>query len=254
MNNSCVVIIGAVGQIGRAISKGLIDYGKNVILSDINSSVHDFARNLTSTNSKNAIFTFQSNITIDDDLFNLIKFSESNFLKIDGVINLAYPRGDNWGLPLNEVNYQVFCENINPHLGGYFNVMKIFSDYFSRNNGGAIINLASIYGIIPPKFEIYKGTELSMPVEYAAIKSAIIHMGKFFAQKYKKNNVRVNSISPGGVYSDHDEVFVRQYGHYTGSTGLLSAEEIVPSVLFLLDEKNKSITGQNICIDNGFSL
>ena len=101
------------------------------------------------------------------------------------VINNAYPRNQNYGRSFFEVEYEDFCENVSLHLGGYFLVAQQMASYFEKQQHGNIINIASIYGATAPRFEIYSGTKMTTPVEYAAIKSAIIHLTKYMA-KYGK--------------------------------------------------------------------
>jgi NAD(P)-dependent dehydrogenase (short-subunit alcohol dehydrogenase family) len=110
---------------------------------------------------------------------------------------------------------------------------------------GNLINIASIYGVIAPKFEIYKSTELTTPVEYSAIKSGIIHLNKYFSKYLKGKNIRVNCISPGGIINNHTEVFKENYRIHTLNKGML---------IYLLSDMSKYINGQNIIIDDGFTL
>ena len=132
--------------------------------------------------------------------------------------------------------------------------MQIFSDYFSKNSGGNIINFASIYGTLPPRFQIYEQTDMTTPVEYAAIKAAIIQMTKYFATYYKKHSVRVNSISPGGISDNQDLKFIQSFNTYCGNIGMLEKDAVNGMVVSLLSDMTKAVTGQNIIIDDGFSL
>ena len=83
--------------------------------------------------------------------------------------------------------------------------------YFEKQQRGNIINIASIYGVIAPRFEIYSGTKITTPVEYAAIKSALIHLTKYMAKYFRGKNIRVNSISPGEILDQQPEAFLDAY-------------------------------------------
>ena len=96
-------------------------------------------------------------------------------------MNSAYPRNANYGRKFEDVTYEDFCENIDMGIGGCFLLSQQLVHIFKKQRYGNIINIASIYGVIPPRFEIYEGTEMTMPIEYAAIKAAIIHLTKYFA-------------------------------------------------------------------------
>ena len=109
-------------------------------------------------------------------------------------------------------------------------------------------------GIQPPKFEIYKGTKLNSSIEYGAIKSGIISITKYLAKLYKNRNIKINCISPGGIFDNQPKKFVKQYRKVCNSKGLLSAADLIPAFKYLLDEDNTVTTGQNIIVDDGWSI
>ena len=117
-----------------------------------------------------------------------------------------------------------------------------------------MINISSIYGSLTPRFNIYENTKIHLPVEYVAVKSAIIQLTKYFAQLYKNDGIRMNCISPGGILDSQDEVFVKSYFKYAGQKGMLEPKDIISTLIFLLSDKSRYINGQNIIIDDGFSL
>ena len=124
-----------------------------------------------------------------------------------------------------------------------------------KQNYGNIVNTASIYGFSAPKFEIYEGTDMTMPVEYAAIKGAIINLTKYLASYLGKYNIRVNSISPGGVFNNQPESFVKRYSEKVVlGKRMANTDDIVGVLISLLSDASKYITGQNIVVDGGWSL
>jgi NAD(P)-dependent dehydrogenase (short-subunit alcohol dehydrogenase family) len=105
-----------------------------------------------------------------------------------------------------------------------------------------------------PKFEHYKGLKMNSPIAYTAIKSGIIAITKYLAKYYGKNNIQVNCISPGGIKDSQPKVFVRRYKTSCLSKGLLEINDLQPIVFFLTSDNSKYINGQNIIIDDGWSL
>ncbi len=93
-----------------------------------------------------------------------------------------------------------------------------------------------------------------MPVEYAAIKSAIQHLNKYVVSYVNDSRFRINCVSPGGIFDHQPEAFLKAYKDKTHGAGMLDVEEVVGSVLFLLSEQSRYVTGQNIIVDDGFSL
>ena len=95
---------------------------------------------------------------------------------------------------------------------------------------------------------------MTSPVEYTAAKSAIIAISKYFAKYYKNKNIRINCISPGGIFDNQDSKFIEKYKQDTLNKGLLDPEDMLGTVKFLVSDDSKYINGQNIIIDDGWSL
>ena len=128
------------------------------------------------------------------------------------------------------------------------------AEYFQKQGYGNIINIASIYGVTAPKFEIYENTAMTMPVEYAAIKSAVIHLTKYMAKYLKGSHIRVNSISPGGIFDKQPEAFLSAYKKLCNDKGMLDPVEITNALLFLIGDMSSYINGHNLVVDDGFSV
>lgn len=193
-------------------------------------------------------------ITSQESVTALIGKLHGQYGRIDAVVNNAYPRNRNYGRKLENVTYADFCENLSLHLGGYFLIAQQFGLYFREQGAGNIINMSSIYGVMTPRFEVYEGTSMTMPVEYAAIKSAVVQLTRYFAQYFKGDDIRVNCLSPGGILDRQPEVFLQKYGSYCNSKGMLDPQDVVGSLLFLLSDASQYVTGQNLIVDDGFSL
>ncbi|MDP2761387.1 MAG: oxidoreductase, partial [Sideroxyarcus sp.] len=172
----------------------------------------------------------------------------------DALVNNAYPRNKNYGRHFFDVEYADFCENLNLNLGGYFLTSQKLAGYFQKQGHGNIINISSIYGVIPPKFEVYDNTPMTMPVEYAAIKSAIIHLTKYMAKYFKGMNIRVNTLSPGGIFDHQPAAFLEAYRKQCLNKGMLDKSDICGTLVYLLSDLSAYVNGQNIVIDDGFSL
>ena len=105
-----------------------------------------------------------------------------------------------------------------------------------------------------PRFEIYGETAMTMPIEYAAIKSGLIHLTKYMAKYFKGDNIRVNTLSPGGILDEQPEEFIKAYNEQCLTKGMLAPKDIEGALLFLLSENSRYINGQNLIVDDGFSL
>jgi NAD(P)-dependent dehydrogenase (short-subunit alcohol dehydrogenase family) len=145
-------------------------------------------------------------------------------------------------------------ENLGMNLGGCIIPSQLFSLYFQKQGHGNIINISSIYGVIAPKFEIYDDTEMTMPVEYAAIKSGMLHLTKYMAKYFKGMNIRVNAISPGGIIDHQPKEFLENYKEKCLIKGMLNQSDLNGTLIYLLSDMSKYVNGQNIVVDDGFIL
>lgn len=253
LKDKVIVVTGGAGLLGRQFCSAVAEQGAVVVVAD-----HDIeaATRVANEIIKTGKRAEPSPVDITDpasvDAL-LISLHERHGC-IDAVVNNAYPRNRNYGRVLESVAYADFCENVSMHLGGYFLVAQKFALYFRCHGAGNIINMSSIYGSIAPRFEIYEGTSMTMPVEYAAIKAAINHLTRYFAQYFKKDGIRVNSLSPGGIWDRQPQPFVESYNAKCAKQGMLGSRDISGTLLFLLSDNSKAITGQDIVVDDGFSL
>jgi len=236
-----VVVIGAGGLLGRDFVRGIAEGGGHPVLADIvepQTSEHLAIR--VDINSKASVMA-------------LISAVHARYGRIDAVVNSAYPRNAQYGRKFFDVTHEDFCENISLNLGGMFLVCQKMAEYFQKQGYGNIINIASIYGVTAPKFEIYENTEMTMPVEYAAIKSAVIHLTKYMAKYLKGSHIRVNSLSPGGILDKQPEAFLTAYKKLCTDKGMLDPVEITSALLFLISDMSRHVNGHNLIVDDGFS-
>lgn len=255
LNNKVVVVTGGAGLLGKVFCEGIVKNNGVAIIADINESVgKDFEEEIKGKYDTENVLYKKLDITSKESINTLIKDVQYKFEKIDALVNNAYPKNKNYGRHFFDVEYADFCENININLGGYFLTTQQFAAYFKDRRTGNIINISSIYGIIAPRFEIYQNTNMTTPVEYAIIKSALIHLTKYIAKYLKGSGVRVNSISPGGIFDNQPESFIKNYNSLSLTKGMLDKTDILGTLLFLLDDNSKFINGQNLTVDDGFIL
>lgn len=256
LKNKTIIITGGSGMIGSAFSIVSAKYGANVVIIDIDKKKSDnLVKQIKEKTGNDKIIYLKCNITSLNDVKKAIDIILNNFGEISVLVNNAYPRNKNYGKKYEDVTYEDFCENINLHIGGYFLITQQVSKVMIRQDYGNIINMGSIYGFAAPRFEIYEGTEMTTPVEYAAIKGAIINLTKYLASYLGKYNIRVNCISPGGVYDHQPESFVKKYSQKVLlGKRMANVDDLTGTLLFLLSDDSNYLTGQNIVVDGGWSL
>lgn len=250
LKNKVIVVTGAAGKIGQSFVRGISARGGIAIVADINLEAAELIAQDYTSNS----YAAHLDITNKESVMALISNLMKRYGHIDALVNNAYPRNKNYGKKLEDVTYADFCENVNMHLGGYFLVTQQFCLAFKQQGYGNIVNMSSIYGSMVPRFKVYEGTTMTMPVEYAAIKSAIEHLTRYFAQYFKGTGIRVNCLSPGGILADQPADFLVAYNNHCAIKGMLDADDLLGALIFLLSDESSFMTGQNLIIDDGFSL
>ncbi|MFW0713412.1 oxidoreductase [Aliarcobacter butzleri] len=255
LKDKVVVITGGAGLIGKEFVKAVIENGGIAIIADINEELgkkvkESLSKELDTSN----IDFFKLEITSKNSLNECINFLDEKYKKIDALINNAYPRNKNYGRHFFDVEYEDFIQNLGLNLGGYFTASQQFSQYFKNQGYGNIINISSIYGVVAPRFEVYDNTPMTMPVEYAAIKSGLIHLTKYMAKYFKGMNIKVNALSPGGIFDHQPEAFLEKYKEKCLNKGMLDNSDLKGTLIYLLSDMSKYVNGQNIIVDDGFSL
>lgn len=255
LKGKVVVVTGGAGRLGKSFVRGIVANGGVGVIADVDRSLGARVLKEIQTDFPQGRVDFIAvDITNKPSICSLLEKTATRWGRIHGVVNNAYPRNRRYGRPFDRVTYSDFCDNVSRHLGGYFLVAQQAIGYFKNNGGGAIVNMASIYGETAPRFEIYHGTEMTMPVEYAAIKSAVIHLTRYMARYCRGMKIRINTLSPGGVLDGQPTLFVDRYKAHCLNKGLLDAADVVGSLIFLLSDSARYINGQNLVVDDGFTL
>lgn len=255
LSGKIIVVVGGAGLIGSEFVEAILLSGGTPIIADIDSlKGKSLEKKLMDKYPDKRIVFKKILINSEKSVHSFIEYVSKKFGRIDAWINCAYPKPRNYGRKLFEIKYKDICQNFNLHLGGYFLGNQLPAEYFVNQKFGNIINVASVYGFLPPRFAIYDKTDITMPVDYAMVKAGIIQLSKYLAKYLKGKNVRVNCISPGGVFNNQPKEFVKNYNSLCLGKGMLSASDLSGTLIYLLSDLSASVNGQNLIIDDGFSL
>jgi len=169
--------------------------------------------------------------------------------KIDVLINNAGATGKSSG---------DWDQIIKVNLTGTYNCCQIIGAAMnSPAGGGSIINVSSIYGLVGPDFSIYESSEyagkpMGVPAAYAASKGGVIALTKYFASLYAPK-IRVNCVTPGGIFDNQPENFVKKYSAKTMLGRMAKKNEVSGTILYLASDLSSYVTGANIVIDGGLT-
>ena len=252
LTNEKIIVAGAGGLLGSKLVASILESNGSVVAADINVEVMKYRLRALGVDTKNeSLCITQLDVTNESSC----KLFFSTLEHITGAVNATYPRNRTYGAHFLDVSLASFNENLALHLGSAFLFSQQCAVYFKRyGTKMSLVNISSIYGVIAPKFEVYENTTMTMPVEYAAIKSAIIHLNRYVTAFINDSRFRVNSVSPGGIKDGQPEEFLEQYKKQTLGKGMLDVDNVIGTILFLLSEQSRYINGQNLVVDDGFSL
>ena len=255
LRDKVVLITGGAGLLGQEFVLSVVEHGGTAIIADVNlETAKQIAERIKIESGLQTVHAICVDINSKSSLIEAIESLDRDFGRIDALVNNAYPRNKNYGRHFYDVEYSDFCENVNINLGGYFLASQQLSKYFKVQGYGNIINVSSIYGVVAPQFEIYNQTEMTVPVEYAAIKSGLLHLTKYMSKYFKDMDIRVNAISPGGIFDNQPDAFIKAYREKCLNKGMLNKEDISGTLIYLLSDLSRYVNGQNIIVDDGFSI
>ena len=256
MNNidkeKITIITGACGQLGTALAYSYAKEGFRICIADlIEKDLKLLIEKLNSISDVDHIFHLVD-ITSEESVEELIEHIENKGFVISTLINNAgtaifsdfsYRKKDEF-MKVAEVN-----------LFGTFNCIRQVSEHMIENKmHGSIVNIGSIYGVVSSDSSIYTDCDRKNSEIYSASKAGVIQMTKYFAVHLAENNIRVNCVSPGGIFNDHGDDFLSNYSQRTPMKRMAEVNEIVSAIEYLSDsEKASYITGQNLIVDGGLT-
>lgn len=241
LNNKVIVVTGGLGLLGKAFVNHLSNNNAIAICADLNCESDLNQRQI------------KLDITNENSVKECVKNIVNEFGRIDGWVNNAYPRTKDWGNWIENLPYESWQKNIDMHLNGYFLCCQNVLEQMKKQNTGSFINMTSIYGVVGPDFTVYEGTNMGNAVGYSAIKGGLINLTRYLASYYGKYNVRVNCISPGGIFDNQPEPFLSNYNNKVPLKRMGTPSDIAPSVSFLMSDESSYITGHNLIIDGGWT-
>jgi NAD(P)-dependent dehydrogenase (short-subunit alcohol dehydrogenase family) len=241
LNNKVIVVTGGNGLLGREI----LNYLRSKGAITINAEIHEI---------ENFNHGFMHcDITNEKSIKSLIEQILYKFGRIDGWVNNAYPRTKDWNNLFENISLKSWKKNMDIQLNSMFFCCQQVLLEMTKQKSGSIVNMSSIYGIVGPDFTVYNETNLTMPAAYSAIKGGVINFSRYLSSYYGHLGIRVNCVSPGGVFNNQNEKFVKQYEQKVPLRRMASPHEIAPAVSFLLSDEASYITGHNLIVDGGWT-
>ena len=264
LTGKVALITGAGGLLGPKHAEALIEQGAEVVITDhhedrakaVSAHLNDKYNKVCTTFYHMDVTSKTSIQQVADDLDG-VDILINNAAKDPKVKKGTGLTPDSRFETMTEEYWQ---EGIDAALNGTFLCSQVFSNKMLKNAGGVILNISSDLGVIAPDQRIYRRENVSeeaqnvKPITYSAAKWAIIGMTKYLAVYFAKKNIRVNCLSPTGVYNNHPEDFVVKLSNIIPMGRMADIDEYKGAIVFLCSDASSYMTGANLVIDGGKTI
>jgi NAD(P)-dependent dehydrogenase (short-subunit alcohol dehydrogenase family) len=260
LKNKVAIVTGACGLLGKEHCKALAEAGANVVVADIDENkCRDFAKELgpdhlgIKLDVANATSLLEAKETIIgryNTIDILVNNAAINDMFENPTLAAEQSKFENYPLQLWEKSLQV-------NVTGVFLPSQILGSIMADKGYGSIINIASTYGVVAPDQVIYKdengNQKFYKSASYPVTKGAVISFTKFLASYWGEKNVRVNTLSPGGVENNQDEYFKNNYSSRTLLKRMANPTDYKGAIVFLASDASSYMTGANLIVDGGWT-
>lgn len=253
------IVTGANGIIGSAFCKKALTKGFCIAAFDLLNNQLD----LLKENYPDQLLIHSCDVRKKTDIEQGLSKVLEKWNKVDGLFNNAAWKTENprdFFKPFEDWHVDTWREILSVNLDGAMLVDQVVGSHMAnRQQFGSIVHTASIYGIVAPDQRIYEGStylggEINSPAVYSASKGAIISLTKYLAAYWGNKGVRVNAVSPGGVESGQNDIFIKKYTDRVPCGRMAKVTEIIEGALFLLSDEASYINGHNLVIDGGLTI
>jgi NAD(P)-dependent dehydrogenase (short-subunit alcohol dehydrogenase family) len=254
LSGKVIIVTGGCGLIGRAFCEAIAQFGGSIIIADILAS--DPIGNAASLKKRFSqkiegfILDVENRISVNQ----LLDFAVSNFTKIDGLVNAHQNKSHLKFEAFENVSDENWDKVINVNLKGTFLTCQIIGSYMASNNGGSIVNMPSTYSVVAPNQRLYDGTMMGCPAEYSASKGGIDALSRYLASYWASKNVRVNMITPHGVWNNHEKQFEENFSRFSPMQRMSFNHEVAPALIYLLSDASSYVTGSNLLNEGGWTV
>lgn len=285
LSRKVAIVTGGAGLLGAEFCKALFEAGAHVIVADVlREAADDLAASLTGSIAPGqqgqqyarAVYT---DITSPDSVRKLFMTAVAEFGGVDILVNSAAidPKFDSehldsamsqaaldqksldnhaQNLPFENFPLELWNQALEVNLTGMFLCCQAAAREMVKQGKGVIINVCSIYGLVGPDQRLYQRPgkrPAYKPVYYSVTKAGVLGLTRYLATYYAGKGIRVNALTPGGVFNGHDQDFVQAYSARTVLGRMAEKNELNGALIFLASDASSYMTGANLIVDGGWT-
>lgn len=262
LDGKTVLLTGAAGILGRRFAKGLAEFGANLALVDLKKDgAEEIAQELSQSYNVRTQ-SYACDVSNPESVENTVSSIHKDFGSIDVLHNNAASKSDDLNAffaSFEEYSIHEWRKIMSVNVDGYFLMAQaVGKRMLQQKSGGSIVQTASIYGVVSPDQRIYEGSyylgrSINTPAVYCASKAAVIGLTKYLAAYWASQNIRVNTLTPGGNESGQNEEFQRRYSARVPLGRMGKPDEMVGALIYLASDASSYVTGQNLVVDGGLT-
>lgn len=254
MEGRVAIITGGGGHLGCAMGEALAELGATIVIVDINRQAAESAADRLHQKFGRPTEAITLDLEDDEGVRRLPQTIKDTFGQINVLINNAafYGKIEGWAEPFEKQTVDAWRKVLNVNLTAAFGLSQACAPFLRESGKGGIINISSLYGLVGPDMRIYEGTGMTNSAVYAAGKAGTLQLTRWLATVLAPD-VRVNSITPGGIFRDQPESFLSAYCQRTPLGRMAVEEDFKGIAAYLASDLSAYMTGQNLVVDGGWT-
>ncbi len=254
LNEKVIIVTGACGLVGKAFCEAIAQFGGIVVVVDIpQANPNDFAKILNEKHQRKML-GFEIDVSDKSQIESLKTTVIEHFGRIDGLVNAHQNKSHLKFEPFESVSEENWDTVVNVNLKGTFLMCQVIGSFMAEKGKGSIINIPSTYSVVAPNQNLYKGTSLGCPAAYSASKGGIDALSRYLASYWAAKGVRVNMITPHGVWNNHEAKFEENFANFSPLGRLSYNHEVAGALIYLLSDASSYTTGDNLLVEGGWTV
>jgi NAD(P)-dependent dehydrogenase (short-subunit alcohol dehydrogenase family) len=249
-------VTGAAGHIGSVVAETLVELGAKVVVSDIELPGCKATADSLDRKRKGSAIALACDLSNEEATRRTVKTAIQEMGGLDILVHSAAYVGSaqvpGWAVPFDEQTVSAWDKALRVNLASAFIMVQESRQAMEDSGHGSVIFFASTYGLIGPDHRLYENTSMANPAAYGVSKAGLLQLTRYLATTLAPR-IRVNAISPGGVWRDQPETFRERYISRTPLRRMATEEDTKGTIAYLASDLSAYVTGQNLVIDGGWT-